>query len=60
MTRKELHHQMQVSGNIERRGKEIAEWKQAFDMYKRETGDTTVSIGCGSCFNKVKKWLERP
>jgi hypothetical protein len=34
-------------------------WIEAFEAYKRETGDDSVNLRCGMCFNKVKKWLER-
>lgn len=34
-------------------------WQQAFEEYKKETGDYQVSVKCGSCFRKVLAWLKR-
>jgi len=32
-------------------------WKRAFELYKAERGET-LDMGCGKCFDKVKKFME--
>ena len=58
VTREELRDKMRVSGEMERLGN-TPDWKKAFEMYKTSTVDYKVSVKCGSCFAKVKKWLKR-
>jgi hypothetical protein len=33
------------------------EWVEAFNEYKKATGDKEVGHKCGSCYRKVLKWL---
>lgn len=32
-------------------------WTKVFKFYKDETGDKSMKQCCGSCHNKVLKWL---
>jgi len=32
-------------------------WNQVFDFYYSQTGDKSAKQGCGSCHNKVLRWL---
>ena len=34
-------------------------WIEALERYKVETKDLEVSLSCGSCYNKIKNWLEK-
>lgn len=34
------------------------EWLEAFEAYKKATGDLHVGMKCGSCYRKVLKWLK--
>ena len=56
MTRTELRDTMRTSGELERWQKS-PNWELAFELYKRETKDLEVSLGCSNCYGKVKAWL---
>ncbi len=58
MTREELKTIMLQSGELER-FKKTPNWEKAFEMYKGETKDYEVSVGCSGCFKKVKNWLNK-
>lgn len=59
MTRKEIQSALLVAGLYHAPGrKDHPLWIQALEMYKNETKDTDVSLGCGGCINKIKRWLE--
>ena len=34
------------------------EWVEAFNEYKKQTGDEQIGMKCGSCYRKVLKWLK--
>jgi len=34
-------------------------WAEALKAYKEATGDYSASLSCGSCVNKIKRWLEK-
>jgi hypothetical protein len=34
------------------------EWTEAFEAYKKETGDNHLGMKCGSCYRKVLAWLK--
>lgn len=57
--REQLREKMLISGDLAKPNKNSQLWVQAFDLYKAQTGDYEVSMGCGSCFQKVKRWLEQ-
>lgn len=50
---------MKVRGLLAGKDNKDPLWQQAFDLYKTETGDKEVSMKCGMCYGKVKKWLEK-
>jgi hypothetical protein len=54
-----LREEMRVKGLLAGRDNQDPLWKQAFDLYIAETGDKEVSMKCGMCYGKVKKWLEK-
>jgi len=56
MTREELRDKMLVSGELERFNKSD-NWAKAVELYKNMTGDKEVSLGCGTCYKKIKVWL---
>ena len=58
MNRTELRDTMLLTGELERFTK-TPNWERAFELYKTETGDYEVSLGCGNCYAKVKKWLTK-
>lgn len=39
--------------------KHSKEWGEAFEAYKKETGDLHIGTKCGSCYRKVLQWLKR-
>lgn len=39
--------------------KEHPLWKQALEEYIKDTKDNQVSLSCGTCVNKIKRWLEK-
>lgn len=59
MTRQELRDKMLQSGEINHPDRFNQNWNAAFEMYKNETKDFTVSVKCGSCFKKVAQWLRK-
>lgn len=58
MDRKALFKIMNESGELNRFQK-TANWEAAFSLYKQETKDFKVDIGCSSCHRKVKDWLSK-
>lgn len=58
MDRKALLQAIESKGQINSFGK-TPEWIAAFEAYKKETGDHQVDYGCGTCFNKVLRWLQK-
>jgi hypothetical protein len=34
------------------------EWTEAFDAYKKATGDLHIGMKCGSCYRRVIAWLK--
>lgn len=59
MTREQLRDAMRVAGELERLDPNNLHWQQAFEQYMIENPGDPVSLNCGGCFNKVKKWLIR-
>jgi hypothetical protein len=59
MTRTELRDKMLISGELERPSPHNQNWKDAFELYKKESGDYEVSTACGACYEKVKRWLTK-
>jgi hypothetical protein len=57
MDKKQILQNLQISGEIHKKEK-TDNWKQAFDVYKSQSGDHQVSMDCGVCFAKVLKWLQ--
>ena len=39
--------------------KPAPEWVEAFNEYKKATGDEKIGMKCGSCYRKVLEWLKR-
>jgi hypothetical protein len=33
-------------------------WLEAFEAYKKATGDHHIGMKCGSCYRKVLAWLK--
>ena len=58
MTKEEVKNALVQSGELERFNKTDL-WEKAFALYKAETKDYDVSVGCSNCFIKVKNWLLR-
>ena len=60
MTREELKLALQVAGIYHPPyKKDDPLWIEAIEEYKKATGDYQVSLSCGSCYKKIKDWLER-
>lgn len=60
MTRQELRLALQAAGIYHPPyKKDHPLWLQALEDYKKDTLDHEVSLNCGSCINKIKKWLEK-
>ena len=55
--KEELKNRMLQSGDIHKPDRFNSNWIEAFELYKTMTGDTHVSLKCGSCINKIKAWL---
>jgi hypothetical protein len=34
-------------------------WIEALQAYRADTGDFNANLSCGSCVNKIKRWLEK-
>lgn len=34
-------------------------WREALREYIKHTKDTQVSLSCGACVNKIKRWLDK-
>jgi hypothetical protein len=54
----EILHRLTISGYLSN-FKQSPEWVEAFDAYKKDTGDNQVGFKCGSCYRKVLAWLKR-
>lgn len=59
MTRKEIFQALLTSGAYHRPKKDHPLWISALQEYKKDSGDERVSLSCGTCVVKIKKWLER-
>ena len=57
--KQKLKERMLSSGSLERPSAHDKLWQEAFDLYKKKTGDYEVSLQCGGCFRKVTQWLKK-
>lgn len=56
--KKEVLGKLKSTGAIHRYDRHEEIWKEAFELYRVETGEH-LSLKCGKCFSKVKEWLSR-
>jgi hypothetical protein len=56
MTRQEIKAALKTRGIFDTNSKDQL-WQQAFQLYYQETKQK-LSISCGSCFNRVRNWLQ--
>lgn len=57
MTREELRAAMQAKGILEASGSRDLLWVQAFAAFQADT-KKKLNLGCGSCYNEVRRWLK--
>lgn len=55
MTKTEIKAALKAKGIFDRNTNDH-EWKQAFDLFFRETR-LKLKLGCGSCYTRVRNWL---
>jgi len=56
MTKSELKEKMQAAGILQTYGSRHELWVKAFEMYN-QGNKLHLKMGCGSCFSKVRNWL---
>ncbi len=57
MTKQEVLEELKSTGNINSH-RRTPTWEKAFDLYNAAHPNNKRKIGCGTCFNDVKKWLQ--
>lgn len=57
MDRPTLLNELKVTREIHYFNSESRLWKRAFELYKEARGEK-LDMGCGKCFDKVKKFIE--
>lgn len=55
MSKYELRDQLKAAGLFDKTGHQSPLWKQAFDIYKKETG--TKLCNCGGSYNRLRTWM---
>lgn len=56
MTREELRTALEAKGILGASGSRDLLWVQAFAAYQADT-KKKLNLGCGSCYNEVRRWL---
>lgn len=59
LTREELRDLMTASGAINQFDIDSEQWRHAFKMFWKETGNTHYDMSCGKCVQKVYEWLKK-
>lgn len=57
MTREELRAAMQAQNILDAGNSRHPLWAQAFDLFNSGKSQK-LKMGCGSCFNEVRRWLK--
>lgn len=57
-TKAEILAEMQRLNILEVSGSRHETWIKAFDMYNAIPGNQHMSMGCGTCYSHVRKWLK--
>ena len=55
----EILNQLYVQGKTTNGNKNDLIWQEAFDLYKKQTGDVDVNMECGGCYRKILEWLRK-
>jgi len=55
MTKGELRDALKAKGIFDVNSKDQL-WKEAFDLYYRETRNR-LSFGCGGCYTRLRNWM---
>jgi hypothetical protein len=58
MTRIEIKNALKSQGKFDSNSKDPL-WMDAFNLYYQETRQK-LSLSCGSCWTKIREWLNRP
>jgi hypothetical protein len=58
MNKEELYNYMRASREWNRYDSTSATWKRAFQLAK-QSGLENMDMSCGSCIDKVRKFMER-
>lgn len=57
MTREEIRAGLQAKGILEGSGSRDPLWQAAFQAYE-SANKKKLNLGCGSCYNEVRRWLK--
>jgi hypothetical protein len=57
MNIKELKNYFETNGGL-RVAKTDANWQLLFNAYRTNTGNKLI-VGCGSCYTKAWRWLQK-
>jgi hypothetical protein len=57
MTKAELLAELKKANQLDT-ARKTPLWSQAFDLYNAANPNHKRSMNCGSCFTKVKNWLQ--
>jgi hypothetical protein len=57
MTKAEIKTQMEAAGVLKMSGSKHNLWVEAFKLYNAGK-QQQLRMGCGSCYNKVREWLQ--